>query len=137
MGGEWGIIWHVWGQVMQLLLGNLYKHSITWWGIEDNIVLGQWCEWGHQPSDLGKPHVSFFFFKLLSNERCIHEELLFKWYVYWKGWLMKLDFIFCLCYPILLDNVFDHMICLINTDSIFTLDDINIEDIQFGPSWNL
>ena len=34
-------------------------------------------------------------------------------------------------FQIFLDDVFDDMTCLINTDSISTLDDINIEDIYF------
>ena len=44
---------------------------------------------------------------------------------------MKNDFIFCLFSPILLNGVVDDMICCINTDSIFTLDYVNAEEIYF------
>ena len=42
---------------------------------------------------------------------------------------MKIYFIFCLCSTILLNDVFDDMICLVNTDSILTLDHVNVEEI--------
>ena len=42
---------------------------------------------------------------------------------------MKIDFIFFLCSPILLNNILDDMICMINTYSIFTFYDINIEEL--------
>ena len=38
------------------------------------------------------------------------------------------------CSPIFLDNVFDHIICLVNTDLMFTLDHDNVEDLYF---WSL
>ena len=37
-------------------------------------------------------------FQLFSNERCIHEECIFKWCIHWKGLLIEFYFIFCLCY---------------------------------------
>ena len=40
---------------------------------------------------------------------------------------MEFYLIFCLCYPILLNNVFHDMICLVNADSIFTLNSVNVE----------
>ena len=41
---------------------------------------------------------------------------------------------FCLCFSIFLNNVIDDMICLVNTDSILTLDYGNVENIHFlGP----
>ena len=45
-------------------------------------------------------------YQLLYNERCRHEECLFKLCVYWKGLLLKFYFISCLCYPIFLNNDF-------------------------------
>ena len=36
---------------------------------------------------------------------------------------------FFICYPILLDDVLDDMICMFNTDAMFTLDDVNKDDI--------
>ena len=42
---------------------------------------------------------------------------------------MKLYLIFCICSPILLDDVLGNMIFLINTDSMFTLDNINVGEI--------
>ena len=44
---------------------------------------------------------------------------------------MKLYFIFCLCYPILLNNVYHDMICLVNTDYIFNLNYVNVEELKF------
>ena len=34
-----------------------------------------------------------------------------------------------LCYPIFLDDVIDDLICLINTDTMFTLDNVNVEEL--------
>ena len=68
--------------------------------------------------------MSIQFVSVFSNRRGSHEELLFKIYVHWERYL-----IFCLCYPILLDDVIDDMIYIINTDSMFTLDDVNVEEI--------
>ena len=89
----------------------------------------QWYVWNHQPSGWGNPVWVFKFFSLSpnDNERCSHKYFLFKWCVYWKWWLLKLDLILCLCSPILLDNVFDYMTCLINTDVIFISVDVNID----------
>ena len=42
---------------------------------------------------------------------------------------MIIYFVFCLCSPILLNGFFNDMICMINTDSIFTFDCIHIEDL--------
>ena len=42
---------------------------------------------------------------------------------------MKIYCIFCLCYPILLDDVLDDIIFLINNDAMFTLDYVNIEEL--------
>ena len=54
----------------------------------------------------------FNLFWIFSNKRCGNEECLFKVCVHWKRWFMKLYFIFCCCYPIFLNNVFDDIICL-------------------------
>ena len=45
-------------------------------------------------------------FQLFYNERCSHEECLFKICTHWKGWLLEFYFIFCLCSPIFLNNTF-------------------------------
>ena len=42
---------------------------------------------------------------------------------------MKLYFFFCICYPIFLYGILDYMICLINYDSMFTLDGVCIKEI--------
>ena len=42
-------------------------------------------------------------------------------------------FLFCLLPPILLYDILDYMICLINADTLFTLDDGDIEEIYFWP----
>ena len=47
-----------------------------------------------------------------------------------KG-LLKFCFIFYLCSLILLNNVFHDVICLVNTDSIFTLNYVSVDDIYF------
>ena len=44
---------------------------------------------------------------------------------------MILYFLFCICYPIFLYGVLGDIICLINTDSVLTLDDVNVEDNWF------
>ena len=41
---------------------------------------------------------------------------------------MKLYFIFCLCYPIFMNNGFNDMICMLNTNSRFTLYYVNVEE---------
>ena len=46
-----------------------------------------------------------------------------------KGEPLKMYFVFCFCSSISLNNVFDDMICLVNTDSIFTLDYVNFDKI--------
>ena len=68
-----------------------------------------------------------FNFAFSSNERCIREELLFKRCIYWKRQLLKLQVIFCIFSQIFFNGIFDDMICLINTDEMFTLDYVNIE----------
>ena len=68
-------------------------------------------------------------FWLFSNERCSHKEYLFKWGIHWKRWFLKCYFIFCLFSPLLLNNVFHDVIYLINTDFIFTLNYVYVEEI--------
>ena len=68
-----------------------------------------------------------YLFWLLSNERCIHKEYIFKWCIHWKGWFLGFYFIFCLCSPIFLNIFFHNVICLVNNDSIFTLNNVNVE----------
>ena len=70
----------------------------------------------------------FNFFHIFSNKKCSHEEFIFKGSVHWERLFLKLYFIFCCCYPIFLNNSFDYIIYLVNTDFIFTLNYINIED---------
>ena len=36
----------------------------------------------------------FIIFQLFSNYRCIHEECIFKWFIYWKGWLLEFYLLF-------------------------------------------
>ena len=55
-----------------------------------------------------------------------------KWFICWKRWFLKLDIIFCLCSPLLLNNVIDDMVCIINTDAIFTMDTGDTEDLELG-----
>ena len=43
---------------------------------------------------------------------------------------MKFHFIF-FCTPILLNDIFQYVICLVNTDSIFTFNDVNVEAFSF------
>ena len=37
-------------------------------------------------------------FQIFSNKRFSHEECLLKWFIHWQRWLLKLYFIFCICY---------------------------------------
>ena len=46
-----------------------------------------------------------------------------------NGDFWKFYFIFCLCSPIFLNNIFYDVICLINTDSIFALNTVNVEEL--------
>ena len=39
----------------------------------------------------------------------------------------------CLFLPTFLDNVLNGIICLVNNDAMFTLDDVNIEEFSFYP----
>ena len=50
----------------------------------------------------------------------------------WKVLFIKLDVLFCICYPILLNNVLYDMVSIINADAIFSLYNGDIEDIEFG-----
>ena len=47
--------YHIWEQIMQVLLGNSYNHSRTWKVIEDHSLFWQWCERGHHTGDWGNP----------------------------------------------------------------------------------
>ena len=42
---------------------------------------------------------------------------------------MKLYLLFCICYPIFLNDIIDDTICMINADIMLTLDDGDIEKI--------
>ena len=44
--------------------------------------------------------------------------------------ILKLYFLFFICYPILLNDILDFMICLVTVDSIFTLDYANIVELK-------
>ena len=37
---------------------------------------------------------------------------------------------FMFCSPIFLNGIFHHVTCLVNTDAIFTLNHINVEEFQ-------
>ena len=71
------------------------------------------------------------FFNILSKKSCSHEDYIFKVSVHWERWFLKIYFIFCLCYPISLNNIFNDVICLVNTDSIFILTNVNVEEFYF------
>ena len=73
----------------------------------------------------------FNLFQIFSNKICSHEECIFKGCVHWEMLFLKLYLIFCLFYPILMNNVFDDMIYLIKTYSIFTLYYVKFEEIVF------
>ena len=45
--------------------------------------------------------------------------------------MLEFCLIFSIFSPIFLHNIFHDVICLVNTDSMFTLNHANIEDIQF------
>ena len=71
------------------------------------------------------------YFSAISNKWCVHEDILFEWWVYWKIWLMKLYLLFCLCYQILSNYILYDMVCLINDTTMWTLDDSDIEELYF------
>ena len=48
------------------------------------------------------------------------------------GNFMKLDVLFCLCYPIFLNNFLDDMVCMINDFAIVTFHNDDIEDLELG-----
>ena len=43
---------------------------------------------------------------------------------------MKVDVLFSICYPILLNNALDDVVCLINDDTIFTLYNCDIDKLE-------
>ena len=45
-------------------------------------------------------------FQLFSNERCSHEECIFRVCIHYKWWLLKFYLILCFYYPIFLNNIF-------------------------------
>ena len=47
-------------------------------------------------------------------------------------WSLKIYVLFCLCSPILLNNIIYDMVYAINDDAIFTLYNGDIEDLEFG-----
>ena len=67
------------------------------------------------------------FFQFLFNERWIHEECIFKGFIHWKWWLLDFYLIFCFRSPIFFNNIFYDVICLFNTDAVFTFNNVNIE----------
>ena len=69
------------------------------------------------------------FFELFSNDICSHEYCLLKWYVHWKGWVLVVYLIFCLCSPIFPNNIFHDVICLVNTNSMFTSNNLNVDGL--------
>ena len=54
-----------------------------------------------------------------------------------NGDLPKFNFIFCSPLPIFLNDIFHDVICLVNTDAIFTLNNVNFEEFYFEPSWRV
>ena len=67
-------------------------------------------------------------FQFFSNERCSHEDFMFKVCIHWNWRLLKFNLIFCFCSPILLNDIFHYIICLVNNDAIFTLNRVNVEE---------
>ena len=96
-------------------------------------MFDQWCKWYHQSSDWGILHAFLNYSPIIgvdmrsyfSNEASTKKG---------NWWNFTSSFI---CYPILLDDVIDVMIFLVNTDAIFTLYDVDIEEIYFAPSWKI
>ena len=71
----------------------------------------------------------FDLFELVSNKRCGHEELVFQMmYLLKKAMSDNLIIILYFCL-ILSDVVLDDMIFLVKTDTIFTLDYVDIEEL--------
>ena len=73
----------------------------------------------------------FNLFQLFLNYRCDHEDCLFKICIHRKWRLLVFYLVFCICSPILLNIIFHYVICLANTDYIFTLNNDNVEEIFF------
>ena len=67
-------------------------------------------------------------FQLCSKERCSHKECMFKGVICWEKQLLKFNFIFCFCSPILLNGIFHDVICLVNNDAIFICNIVNVEE---------
>ena len=78
------------------------------------------------------PMCLFTLFQLFSNEWLSYEYIYFKWCVCWKRRFMKIYVLFCLCYPILLNNVLYDMIFIINAYAIFDMYYWDIGEIEFG-----
>ena len=72
-----------------------------------------------------------YLFQIFFNNICIHEECIFKWCIHWKRRLLEFYFIFFLCSPIFLNNIFHDVICLINNNSMLNLITVNVEDLYF------
>ena len=72
------------------------------------------------------------FFQILSNERCIHKEFIFKEFIHCKWWFLKFNLIFYFCSPIFLNDILHYVICLVNNYAIFTLLHVNFEEFPWG-----
>ena len=68
------------------------------------------------------------FLHLCSNDRCSHEECLLKSSICWEWRFLIFDLFFCFCSPIFLNDLFYDVICLVNTDSIFIFNNVNVEE---------
>ena len=76
----------------------------------------------------GSSMLYFNWFQIFSNEMCIHEEGMLKWGIYWKWRFLEFYLIFCFFHPIFLNAIFHVVICLVNTDSIFNFNHVNVEE---------
>ena len=68
---------------------------------------------------------------IFSNERCIHEECILKEFIHWKLWLLVFYFVFCFYYSMFLNNIFYDVICLVNTNYVFILNNVHVKEPQF------
>ena len=85
----WDITCYVWDQEKKVM----FVHSCRNWGtfldIEGHIKFGQWYSRAHQNSDLVILYVVFNLVLLLSNDRCIQEECIFKGFTHRKWQLLE------------------------------------------------
>ena len=76
----------------------------------------------------------FKFFYFFSNEWCMNEKIFFELCINFKEWFLKIDVLFFLCSPILLNDVLYDMVFLMSSDDIFTPYDGDIRELDFDTS---